>query len=139
MEKVEKLPELRKVWKPRQRRFGSLCFVLKEPREKVCKLETRYRPAIFLGYGDSNRSWLCGFYNNKESNKTISGVAWMVAESKDVKFLEHRTVQNCEVRRLILSGGPVRLRELANYPGLRLVNRLIMALRVFVWGARASN
>ena len=78
--------EMSKRWDPIKRRFGCLASILIQPREKVTKLQAKWRKAVFLGYSEKNSSWIFGCYT--EDSRTRGGLRWAEYENRDAKFLE---------------------------------------------------
>ena len=79
-------------WDPIKRRFGCLAFILIQPREKVAKLQPKWRKAVFLGYSEKNSAWIFGCYT--EDSRTRGGLRWAEYETRDAKFLEESLVSD---------------------------------------------
>ena len=77
-------------WFRHFRPFGALCFVLKEPRDKVKKGETKYQKAIFLGFSDTNSSWLFGVWAKDKTVSALDGLKFKIIESRSANFTEHK-------------------------------------------------
>jgi hypothetical protein len=77
------------------RRFGCLCYYLREPREVVPKTAPKRRKAVFLGMSNKgNSAWRLGTYMPHKGR--LSGYQWSEIESKDVLFVESVVISNLE-------------------------------------------
>jgi hypothetical protein len=82
--------------------------VLKEPRDRVNKLEDKYQRAIFLGFSSINSAWLFGIWSQHKNINNEDGLKFRVIESRNAKFttikvikLEHlKSKQNIGLRAL---------------------------------------
>ena len=66
--------------------FGTLCYVLREPRENVKKMEDKFQRAVFLGFSGINSSWLFGIWREDKTVKAEDGLKFRVVESRNAKF-----------------------------------------------------
>ena len=70
--------------------FGTLAYVLREPRDKVGKIDEKFQKAIFLGYSEMNSAYLFGIWVQDGRKKTDDDLEFRVIESRNAKFTEHR-------------------------------------------------
>ena len=61
-------------WVPVMRRFGSLAYILVQPRDQLPKLQPRWRKAVFLGCSENSSSWVFGTYT--EDARCAPGIRW---------------------------------------------------------------